>query len=221
MSRNPTKRGARARRAPAAPPAGKSTKQRLLLGTIAAVLLLGGSRAVIMLRHARPAAEAPVRIASADRAAAMSVMDAGREAARLYRANRSYESLPYYRRVAPEMAPGRLDFRLEFATALQTASLQAPGQSEERVRLMLESLDQLGLTERAMQRPGDRARVIVARAFFLRVWGFPADALAELRRALATDPTYPELAATVRRFEREVQEPTLPLDERGGPSLTY
>lgn len=192
---------------------------RVLSGVIAGVILLGGAYAGISLwRRTRPHA-APV--AARDPAAGMSTIDAARVAARLYREGRAYESLPYYRRVAPEMAPGRLDFRIEFATALQNASLQARIRSEERVRLMLESLDELARVERAVRAPRARARVMVARAFFLRVWGFPADAVAELRRALATDPSYPDLSATVRLMERRVREPTLSVDALEGPGLSY
>ena len=151
----------------------------------------------------------------------MSLIEAATEAARLNGQGRAYESLPYYRRVAPEIPPGRLDFGLEFATALQLASLQAPVQSEVRVRLMFECLDVLARTERAAGRPRDRARVIVARGFFLRVWGFPMDAVAELHRALATDPSYPDLVSTARLMERRLRDPTLPLDERAGPGLSY
>jgi hypothetical protein len=185
---------------------------------IAAVLLLGGAGAGITLwRRTRPAATPVAPPATAG----MSTIDAAGTAARLYREGRAYESLPYYRRVAPEMAPDRLDFRLEFATALEHASLQARVQSKERVQLMLESLDELARAERAVQVPRARARVIVVRAFFLRVWGFPADAVAELRRALATDPSYPDLSATVRLMERRVREPTLPADALEDPRLSY
>jgi hypothetical protein len=72
--------------------------------------------------------------------------------------SRAYESLPFYRRVAPEMPPGRLDFGIEFATALETAALQGPIQSEERVRLMMECLDRLARVEVACAPPRDRAR---------------------------------------------------------------
>jgi hypothetical protein len=194
-------------------------KQRAFLVVIAAVLLLGGASAGITLwRRTRPPA-APA--AARDPAAGMSTTEAGAMAARLYREGRAYESLPYYRRVATEMPPGRLDFHLEFATALEHASLQARIQGEERVRLMLESLDELARTERAAQRPRDRARVVLARAFFLRVWGFPADAVDELRRALAIDPSYPDLPTTVRLMERRLREPTLPADALEDPGLSY
>jgi hypothetical protein len=189
---------------------------------IAGLLLLGGTCAIVsQWRSMHPAAAPPAPPAPADRLAGMSVVEAAGNAARLYRESRAYESLPYYRRVSPEIAPGRLDFRLEFATALEHASLQARVQSAERVRLMLECLDQLARAERAVERPRDRARVIVARAFFLRVWGFPADAVAELKRALATDPSYPDLSATVRLMERRAREPTLPVDALEGPGLSY
>jgi len=201
-------------------PARPARKPRAFLLVIAAVLLLGGASAGIALwRRARPAVAPPA--AARDPAAGMSAIEAATMAARLYREDRAYESLPYYRRVAPEMAPGRLDFRLEFATALEHASLQSRIQSEERVRLMLECLEELARVERAVQGPRARARVIVARAFFLRVWGFPADAVAELRRALAVDPSYPDLSATVRLMERRVREPTLPVDALEGPGLGY
>lgn len=155
--------------------------------------------------------------ASADPAAGMSVADAAAMAARLYRENRAAESLPYYRRVSPEMAPGRLDFRLEFASALQNASLQARASSRDRVQMLLEGLDQLAIAERNGTRPRERARVIVARAFFLKIWGFPMDALAELHRAIATDPSYPELPATAQMMESWLRDPTLSLEaiERG------
>lgn len=198
-----------------------SLRQRALLGAIAVVLLLGGARAVlILMRSPRPAAIPPAGPA-ADRAAGMSLAEAATEAARLFRADRAYESLPFYRRVAPEIPPARLDFGLEFATALQLASHQASIRSEARVRLMLECLDELARTERAARRPRDRARVIVARAFFLRVWGFPMDAVAELHRAVATDPSYPDLSATARLMERTLRDPTLPLDTHAGPGLSY
>jgi hypothetical protein len=204
-------------------PAPPAQKQRAFLGVIAAVLLLGGAGAGVTLwRRTRPAVAPVAPPATArDPAAGMSTIEAATMAARLYREDRAYESLPYYRRVAPEMAPGRLDFRLEFATALEHASLQARIRSEERVGLMLESLDELARVERAVQGPRARARVIVARAFFLRVWGFPADAVAELRRAIATDPSYPDLSATVRLMERRVREPTLPVDALEGPGLGH
>jgi len=192
--------------------------KRVFPAVIVLVLLLAGGRALMSLRHG-PRAVAPP--AARDPAAGMSTIEAAGNAARLYRANRAYESLPYYRRVAPEMPPGRLDFGLEFATALQTASLGARIQSEERVRLMRECLEELGRVEGAARQPRERARSIVARAFFLRVWGFPVDAAAELQRALATDPSYPGLAATARLMEKSVREPTLPLNALEGPSLTY
>ena len=213
------KTGARKPRAPAL--ARPDRTRRQLFGAIALVLILGGAGAGIALWRKPRAAAPPAAETARDPAAGTSTIEAAGSAARLYRENRAYESLPFYRRVAPEMAPGRLDFRLEFATALQNASLQARIKSEERVRLMLECMVELALTERAMQRPRDRARVIVARAFFLRVWGFPADAAAELRRALATDPSYPDLAATARLFERRVREPTLSLDALDGPGLSF
>jgi len=193
----------------------------VFLGAMAALLLLGGARALLTWwRSMRPAAvlHAP---SVADRVAGMSVIEAGTEAARLNRLGRAYESLPYYRRVAPEIAPERLDFGLEFANALQLASLQAPVRSEVKVRLMFECLDELARTERAARGPRDRARVIVARAFFLRVWGFPTDAVAELHRAQATDPSYPDLAGTARLMEQRLRNPTLPLDERSGPGSRY
>jgi hypothetical protein len=212
---SPASRGAQQ-----APPHKRASgKQRVFLAVIAAVLVLGGTRAFIAWRSARPGAAPPAR--AADPAAGMSVVEAAGNAARLYRADRAYESLPYYRRVSPEIAPGRLDFRLEFATALEHASLQAAVESEERVHLMLECMDQLARTESAVERPRDRARVIVARAFFLRVWGFPMDAVAELHRALETDPTYPDLATTVRLMERRVREPLLPFEALEGPGLGY
>ena len=200
-------------------PARPAPKRRALLVAIAAVLLLGGACAGITLwRRTHTPVPLP---ATRDPAAGMNTFDAARIAARLYREGRAYESLPYYRRVAPEIPAGRLDFRLEFATALQHASLQARIQSEERVRLMLECLDELARVERAVQSPRARARVIVARGFFLRVWGFPADAVDELRRALATDPSYPELPTTVRLMERRVREPTLPADALEDPGLSF
>ena len=159
--------------------------------------------------HAPPSRGAP---AHSGPAAGLSLAEAAAEAARLSRADRAYESLPYYRRVSPEIPPGRVDFRLEFATALQNASLQAHIQSADRVGLMLESLDQLGRAERAAADPGVRARVMVARAFSLRVWGFAADALAELHRALATDPSHPELAETAHLMELRLRDPTLSLE---------
>jgi hypothetical protein len=196
-------------------------KQRALLAAIAVLLLLGGARAVLTLwRNGRTAAPRPAP-AVADRAAGMSMIEAATEAARLNGAGRAYESLPYYRRVAPEIPPARLDFGLEFATALQLASLQASARSEVRVRLMRECLDELARTERAVRRPRDRARVIVARAFFLRIWGFPTDAVAELHRALETDPSYPDLVATTHLMEQRLRDPTLPLDERTLPGLSY
>jgi hypothetical protein len=205
------------------PPSGAQRRwgwKRVFPAVIALVLMLGGTRALISLRH-RPRAAAPPAPAARDPAAGMSTIEAAGNAARLYRANRAYQSLPYYRRVAPEMPPGQLDFGLEFATALQTASLGARVRSEERVRLMRECLEELGRVEGAVRQPRERARAMVARAFFLRVWGFPVDAAAELERALAIDPSYPGLAATARLMEKSVREPTLPLDALEGPTLTY
>jgi hypothetical protein len=194
-----------------APPARPSAWRRAVPAIIALVLVLGGARALFsLLRHPAPAP--PPAPAALDPAAGMTTAEAAQNAARLYRESLPYQSLPFYRRVAPEMPPGRLDFGIEFATALESAALQAPIQSEERVRLMMECLDRLGRTEVAMRTPRDRAEVIVTRAFFLRVWGFPLDAVTELRRARETDPSYPDIAATLRAMERRVHEPTLPLD---------
>lgn len=202
-------------------PARPRSGRRALLAVVAGVVVLGGAYAGITLWRRTQAVSRPASPAPRDPAAGMSTIEATGEAARLYRENRAYESLPYYRRVSPEIAPGRLDFRLEFATALQNASLQARIRTEERVRLMFESLDELARAERAVRRPRDRARIIVTRAFFLRVWGFPSDAVAELHRALATDPSYPDLSATVRLMERWVREPTLPVHALKGTWLSY
>jgi hypothetical protein len=213
--RGGSRRTTRSRGPEPAPPA---LRPRAFLGVIAAVLLLGGvSAGVTLWRKARPAAAPATR----DPAAGMSTSEAGATAARLFRAGRAWESLPYYRRVAPEMASGQVDFRLEFATALEHASLQASVRSEERVRLMFDALEQLARVERAVQVPHDRARVILARAFFLRVWGFPADAMDELRHALAIDPSYPGLAVTVGLMERRLREPTLPADALKDPGLSF
>ena len=208
---SPRSGGPTSPRSGGAPPAPPSAWRRALPAIIALVLLLGGARALFsLLRHPAPAL--PPAPAALDPAARMTTAEAAKNAARLYRERRPYQSLPFYRRVAPEMPPGRLDFGIEFATALESASLQAPIQSEERMRLMMECLDRLGRTEVAMRTPRDRAEVIVTRAFFLRVWGFPLDAVTELRRARETDPSYPEIAATLRAMERRMREPTLPLD---------
>ena len=184
---------------------------------IALALVLGGARALFSLLR-RPPPAPPRAQAAPDPAAGMSALEAAQNAARLYRDRRAYESLPFYRRVAPEMPAGQLDFGTEFATALESASLEAPVQSEERVRLMMECLDRLGRTEAAVRTPRDRAEVIVTRAFFLRVWGFPLDAIAELQRAREADPSYPEIAATLRAMERRMRDPTLPLDALGTES---
>jgi hypothetical protein len=61
---------------------------------------------------------------------------------------------------------------------------------------------------RAAARPRE---VIVARAFFLRVWGFRWTPCTELRARARTDPSYPTSAATLRLMERR-SEPRLPLD---------
>jgi hypothetical protein len=214
--RGGSRSSARSRGPERAPPA---RNQRALLGVIAAVLLLGGVSAGVTLRQKLRPAAAP--IAARDPAAGMSTSEAGATAARLFRAGRAWESLPYYRRVATGMASGHVDFRLEFATALEHASLQGPVRSEERVRLMFDAFEQLALVERTVQSPHDRARVILARAFFLRVWGFPADAMGELRRALAIDPSYPGLAVTVGLMERRLREPTLPSDALKDPGLSF
>jgi len=154
-----------------------------------------------------------------DSAAAMSVGEAARMAALLFRSRRAYESLPFYRRVAPQIPPTVWEFHLEFATALQTASLETRGggprasaptrASDERVALMLESLSELARAEQAAPLPRDRARVMVSRAFFLRVWGFPLDALAELHRALAIDPSYPDLGPIAELMARWLRDPTI------------
>lgn len=196
--------------------------RRARLVVLASLLALASAYAGIQLwrRTTQPRAPAAAN-APADPATLMSPLEAAGVAARLYREGRASESLPYYRRVAPQIAPGRLDFRLEFATALQRASLQSDIGSRERVRLMFESLEELELTERAVTRPRDRARVMLARAFFLGVWGFSADAAAELRRASATDPSYPDLPALTRLMERSLREPTLPVEALKGPGLRY
>lgn len=207
-------------RARAPQPRAPGRIRRVLPGVIAgAIAIVVAYAAVARWRRTEPVAATTPR--AADPVAGMSATEAARMAARLFRENRAYESLPYFRRVAPELPPGRLDFRLEFATALGNASLQARLRTDARVGLMLESLDELARTERAVEWPRERARVIVARAFLLRVWGFPADASAELRRALATDPTYPDLDAIARLMERRLREPTLPLEALEGPGLKY
>jgi hypothetical protein len=204
--------GKKERRPNGVAPRRASGWRRAFPALIAVVLVLGGAVAVLLLRRRPPPAAPPPAPVARDPAAGMSAIEAGRNAARLYREGRAYESLPFYRRVAREMPADRLDFHIEFADALEHASLQARLQSRERVRLMMECIDQLGRIEGAVRAPHDRSQVIVSRAFFLRVWGFPMDAVTELRRARETDPSNATVAAMLRLMERRVREPTLPLD---------
>jgi hypothetical protein len=170
----------------------------------------------------RPAARsAPA--ARGDSAAAMSLQEAALMAVQLLREHRAYASLPYYRRVALEMRPSSWEFHLEFASALQSAALDTRSgvarasalarASDERVELTLDALAELARAELAAPEPRARAQVIVVRAFFLRIWGFPLDALAELRRALKVDPSYPDLVSTTKLMARWLREPTIPAAE--------
>jgi hypothetical protein len=124
----------------------------------------------------------------------LSAEDANTAAFGLAIAGQHQASLPYFRSVVSQTPTDFLAHQND-STALSNAAQEsryhvgrlesATRSSVERVALMKTSLNESDLAESLARTPQDLARVISGRAKSLRTWGFPGEALAEFRRALA------------------------------------
>ncbi len=120
-------------------------------------------------------------------------------------------SLPYYRRIGALLASDAWEYHLEYAIALQGASVQIQARSSwERQRLMHEALDQIDRAEPLAHGARDRATIIATRAKQLRIWGLPWETLLEFRRAQAADPSWRECAESADLYAGILRRPANP-----------
>jgi len=138
----------------------------------------------------------------------------------LVQERRFVASLPYFRRELELVRPDVWALHLDYAAALEGASLEgasrrgnavpATRSTSERVALMRESLAQLDLASRLAPGARERARVAEARAHHLRVWGLVWDAAADYRQAVALDPKWGVVAERARAHLAELRDPARP-----------
>jgi hypothetical protein len=217
----------RSRTARAAAPARPKRAAGRRWGAIAAALaLLAAAAAVVIPRlHLRPAP-----VGAGDPAAALDVRQAYVEGARLYKEKRFIEAIPLFRRVGALLPAPQRQFHLQFADVLERAALQsrpdraqpASRSSAERVACVREALAQLEAAERLSATAREVAEIRAWRASVLRVWGFPWEALQEMRAARAADPTYTAIGEAADVFVYRLHHPEVRvpgLDDDALPGL--
>ncbi len=197
-------------------PAPRTSSRRLGRPWMMAAIALVALTAVVLLVR-RPFA--PRRAASAasalSPAARLDAQGAYLEGARLYEAKRNLEALPYFRRVGALLPQPTRQYHLLMTDVLEHAALQprwdapqsATRSSVERVAMLHEALAHLDVAERLSRTPREIAEVRAWRANLLRVWGFPWEALASLRAAVAADSSWTVVAGSADLFTFRVHHP--------------
>lgn len=168
---------------------------RWIIATVVLLVAIGGTWLGLRPRGRGRAEEAH---AIADPAAAVSPYVAYQRALELSRAGGFEASLPFFERALQGTPPEPWLIHYNYAGALYSVGLEERGpaghsrpalrSSIERVALMRRALAELDVAERQAPTAHDRATVIHDRSVRLRIWGFPWDSFAEMRRAQWTEP---------------------------------
>lgn len=119
-------------------------------------------------------------------------------------------SVPYFRRAVAGL-PGFWEARYDLSSALANAAVESHRRlgrldpvlrsSVERIGAIVESEHELAIAIDMVNRPHNRAVLLLSRAQTYLAWGMPVDALALLREAQRADPAWPEPAAMALRIE--------------------
>jgi hypothetical protein len=186
--------------------------RRIARAPALSMAVAAGALAAGPARHTAPDAPAPVphRAEAPGPAREMSLEQAYAAAERLVASRRDLESLPYFRRMGELISPDVWSLHHDFANALQGASLEsrrmrealvpATRSSVERIELATLAQSELDRAAALAHEPAEQAAVHLSRARQLGTWGFPLDALSELAKATAADPTWALAPASAREW---------------------